>query len=52
MPAGGLVRLEFEGADGALLQVEIARDRHEELSPQVGERLYLRPRRVRVFLDA
>jgi sulfate transport system ATP-binding protein len=52
MPAGGLVRLEFEGGDGALLRVEIARDRHEDLSPQLGERLYLRPRRVRVFLDA
>ncbi len=51
-PAGGLVRLEFEGAEGALLQVEIARDRGEELCLQLGERLYLRPRRVKVFVDA
>ena len=45
-------RLELEGADGALLHVEIPRDRHESLSPKLGERLYLRPRRVSVFLDA
>jgi sulfate/thiosulfate transport system ATP-binding protein len=51
-PAGALMRLEFEGEDGASLQVEIPRDRHEALRPQLGERLYLRPRSVRVFLDA
>jgi len=51
-PAGAVVRLELEGADGALLHVEIPRDRHESLSPKLGERLYLRPRRVSVFLDA
>jgi sulfate transport system ATP-binding protein len=50
-PAGAVVRLELEGADGAVLQVEIPRDRHEALRPQLGERLYLRPRQVRVFLD-
>jgi transposase-like protein len=46
------VRLELEGDDAAILQVEIPRDRHEALRPQLGERLYLRPRQVRVFLDA
>jgi sulfate/thiosulfate transport system ATP-binding protein len=50
-PAGAVVRLELEGDEGALLQVEIPRDRHEQLRPQLGERLYLRPRQVRVFLD-
>ncbi|HEX9189199.1 MAG TPA: sulfate ABC transporter ATP-binding protein [Vicinamibacteria bacterium] len=50
MPAGAVVRLELEGGDGALLQVEIPRDRHETLRPQVGERLYLRPRQMRVFV--
>jgi sulfate transport system ATP-binding protein len=50
-PAGAVVRLQLEGADGALLHVEMPRDRHEALLPQLGERLYLRPRQVRVFLD-
>jgi sulfate transport system ATP-binding protein len=49
--AGAVVRLELEGEEGALLQVEIPRDRHEALQPALGERLYLRPRQVRVFLD-
>jgi len=51
-PAGAVVRLELVGEDGAVLQVEIPRDRHEALRPQLGERLYLRPLQVRVFLDA
>jgi sulfate transport system ATP-binding protein len=50
-PAGAVVRLELAGEDGALLQVEVPRDRHEALHPALGERLYLRPRQVRVFLD-
>lgn len=51
-PAGELVRLEFVGAEGALLQVAIARVRLAELSRQLGERLYLTPRTMWVFLDA
>ena len=49
-PAGAVVRLELEGADGAVLQVEVPRQRHEALLPQIGERLYLRPRHMRVFV--
>jgi len=51
-PAGAVVRLELEGAEGALLQVEIARERYAAIDPRLGERLYLRPRSVRVFVDA
>jgi sulfate/thiosulfate transport system ATP-binding protein len=32
-PGGAVVRLELEGEDGALLQVEVPRDRHETLRP-------------------
>jgi sulfate transport system ATP-binding protein len=49
-PAGAVVRLELESADGAVLHVEIPRDRHEALRPQIGERLYLRPRQLKVFV--
>ena len=49
-PAGAVVRLELEGTDGAVLQVEVPRERHEALRPQIGERLYLRPRHMRVFV--
>jgi sulfate transport system ATP-binding protein len=51
-PAGSVVRLELEDAEGALLHVEIPRDRHAALQPRLGESLFLRPRRVRVFLEA
>jgi sulfate transport system ATP-binding protein len=52
IPAGAVVRLELEGSDGALLQVEVPRERYAAIDPRLGERLYLRPRTVRVFLDA
>ncbi len=51
-PAGAVVRLELEDAAGALLQVEIPRDRYASLETELGERLYLRPRQVRVFVGA
>jgi ABC-type sulfate/molybdate transport systems ATPase subunit len=47
--AGGLVRLELEGEGSDVVHVELARDRYEALAPRPGERLRLRPRRVRVF---
>ena len=50
-PAGAIVRLELKAEDGALLQVEVARDRFDNLAPRVGERLYVRPRKLRVFVD-
>jgi sulfate transport system ATP-binding protein len=49
--AGAIVRLELKADDGRLLQVEVARDRFELLAPRVGERLYVRPRKLRVFVS-
>jgi sulfate/thiosulfate transport system ATP-binding protein len=50
-PAGAVVRLELEDAEGGILHVEIPRERHAELAPRLGERLYLQPRALRVFVD-
>jgi sulfate transport system ATP-binding protein len=50
--AGAIVRLELLDDDRKLLQVEIARDRYEALGPTIGERLYVRPRKLRVFVGA
>ena len=50
--AGTVAKLELAGADGRLVQVEIPRERHDTLAPRSGERLYVRPRRLRVFVDA
>jgi sulfate transport system ATP-binding protein len=49
-PAGAVVRLELDGPDKALIRVEIGRDEFERLRLTVGERLYVRPRKVRVFV--
>jgi sulfate transport system ATP-binding protein len=47
--AGAIVRLELVGDNKQFLQVEIARDRFDSLSPKVGEKLYVRPKKLRVF---
>jgi sulfate transport system ATP-binding protein len=47
--AGAIVRLELVGDNKQFLQVEIARDRFDGLSPNVGEKLYVRPKKLRVF---
>jgi sulfate transport system ATP-binding protein len=49
--AGALVKIELVGEDGRMLQVEMPRERYLELRPQLGERLYVKPRNLRVFLD-
>jgi sulfate transport system ATP-binding protein len=50
-PAGAVVRLELESEGGEVLRVEAARDRYEALAPRPGERLYVRPRGLRVFVE-
>jgi sulfate transport system ATP-binding protein len=49
-PVGALVRLELaqDGGDG--LRAEVSRERFEALAVRPGDRLYLRPRQLRVFL--
>jgi sulfate transport system ATP-binding protein len=48
--AGAIVKLELFDDDRKVLQVEVARDHYEELNPKIGERLYVRPRKLRVFV--
>jgi sulfate transport system ATP-binding protein len=49
-PAGAVVKLELEDGEARLVQVEITRDQLEALQPRAGERLFVKPRHVRVFL--
>ena len=37
--------------NGALIQVDLGREQHEKLQPLNGERLYVKPRKLRVFMD-
>jgi sulfate transport system ATP-binding protein len=48
--AGAIVKLELMDDDRRLLQVEVARDLYDALNPKIGERLYVRPKKIRVFV--
>ncbi|HEX7084998.1 MAG TPA: sulfate/molybdate ABC transporter ATP-binding protein [Vicinamibacterales bacterium] len=47
--AGALVRIELEDSDGGPIHVELGRDRYEQLRLTMGERVYVRPSRLRLF---
>jgi sulfate/thiosulfate transport system ATP-binding protein len=48
-PAGALVKVDLTDGDGRLLHVEIGREQFDALAVAQGERVYVRPRRLRVF---
>jgi sulfate transport system ATP-binding protein len=50
-PAGAVVKLELTDPDGGSLQAEVTREQHETLCAQVGERLYVKPRKLRIFVQ-
>jgi sulfate transport system ATP-binding protein len=50
-PAGAVIKLELEDGDSRLVQVESTRESYEALQPRTGERLYVTPRQVRIFLE-
>ena len=49
-PAGAVVKLELEDGEARVVHVETSREQFEALHPTTGERLYVKPRQVRVFL--
>jgi sulfate/thiosulfate transport system ATP-binding protein len=49
-PAGAIVKLELEDGEKRLVQVEATREQFEALRPVAGERLYVTPRQVRIFV--
>ena len=50
--AGPVARLELADGDGRLIRVELPRVQYDVLQPILGERLYLIPRRMRVFMES
>jgi sulfate transport system ATP-binding protein len=50
-PAGPVVKLELEDGEARVVRVETTRERYESLGPRTGEKLYVRPRQVRVYVD-
>jgi sulfate transport system ATP-binding protein len=51
-PAGAVIKLELEDGEARMVQVEATREQFEALHPRAGERLYVKPRLVRIFVDA
>ncbi|MFL6281210.1 MAG: sulfate/molybdate ABC transporter ATP-binding protein [Vicinamibacterales bacterium] len=49
--SGAMVRLELAGAHGGLIHAELGRDQFERLAVKPGDRLYVTPRKVRVFVE-
>jgi len=50
-PAGAVVKLELTDPEGGSLQVEVTREQHEALQAGVGESLYVKPRKLRIFVQ-
>ena len=48
--AGSVARIELSDDENRSIQVELSRERFLALAPLVGERFYVTPRNVRVFL--
>jgi sulfate transport system ATP-binding protein len=49
---GALARIDLRDDDGHRIQVEMPRERYDELRPKEGERVHVRARQVRVFPEA
>jgi sulfate/thiosulfate transport system ATP-binding protein len=49
--SGAMVRLELAGAHGGVIHAELGRDQFDRLNVHPGDRLYVTPRKVRVFVE-
>jgi len=47
---GAIAKLELEDVESNVVQVEASRGQFDALLPKLGERLYVRPRQVRIFV--
>jgi sulfate/thiosulfate transport system ATP-binding protein len=50
-PAGAVVKLELADPEGGNLQAEVTREQHDALQVRVGESLYVKPRKLRIFVQ-
>jgi len=48
---GALVKMEVEDAERRAIQVELGREQYEHVRVIIGERVYVKPRKVRVFMN-
>ena len=48
---GAVVKIEVADAEGRPMQVELGREQYERTRAIIGETVYVKPRKVRVFMD-
>jgi sulfate transport system ATP-binding protein len=48
---GAIVKIEVMDADRRPIQVELGREQYEKVRVIIGETVYVKPRRVRVFME-
>ena len=49
---GSIVKLELSDDEAGIIRVELGRDAYAALAPRIGERLHVKPRKLRVFLTS
>jgi sulfate/thiosulfate transport system ATP-binding protein len=49
--SGAIVKMEVIDDERRPIQIELGRDQYESLRAIIGERVYVRPKKVRVFMD-
>ena len=49
--AGAVVKIEVADADRRPIQIELGREQYERVRVIIGETVYVKPRRVRVFME-
>jgi hypothetical protein len=49
--SGALVKIEVDDDEQRAMQVELGREEYSRIRVIVGERVYVTPRRVRVFME-
>jgi len=49
--AGAVVKIEVVDQDRRPIQVELGREQYERIRVIIGETIYVKPRRVRVFME-
>jgi sulfate transport system ATP-binding protein len=50
--SGAVVKIEVTDADNQPIQVELGREHYETIRAIIGERVYVKPRKVRVFMNS
>jgi hypothetical protein len=48
---GAVVKIEADDEERRTIQVELGREEYDRIRAIIGERVYVTPRRVRVFMD-